>query len=164
MPCTLGSRQLILCLVRPMPSLAVSWPRIIAISVGGVGLSFACAAWSFADPPGIDPAVIAPERPFIGISVSLLFSAALLATGREWTRRILLVVVILVGSLLLVRQGSQLVTPISWGHTSPEDMPTMLLWYRLQQSASFFLIFTHVIFGILCLSHRDVVASFRRHS
>ncbi|MBA2271714.1 MAG: hypothetical protein H0W20_14145 [Chthoniobacterales bacterium] len=97
----------------------------------------------------------------IAVSGALLIMSFLLATGREWTRRILLIGVILVGAFLLFRYGIQAIGPISFTDLSPDQMPTVRLWTRLGEFSSFFLVLALSVFAVLFLCHPDVVASFR---
>ena len=99
----------------------------------------------------------------IAVSGALLIMSFLLATGREWARRSLLVVVIFVGAYFLLLYGTHAVGPISFGHVRAEDLPTERLSHHLEGFSSFFLALGVVAFAVLFLCHPDIVSSFRRN-
>ena len=99
----------------------------------------------------------------IAVSGVLLILSFFLATGREWARRTLLVVVVLVGAYFLLLYGTHAVVPISFGHVGAEDLPTARLSHHLEGFSSFFLALGVVAFAVLFLCHPDIVSSFRRN-
>lgn len=138
-----------------------SWPKIIATLVGGLGLSGVFSAW---------PVTLGPERTWIScdwlvmiVSVLLLALSYPLATRREWARRTLQIVVLLLGVIFVLWRGVQLF-PKSFTDLSPEQTEVLQLGTFLGDLSRFFLVLTLLIFFVLLLSHFDLVASFRGRS
>jgi hypothetical protein len=138
-----------------------SWPRIIAALVGGVGISGVFSAWSLAFDSPL-PSILFDWHVMIA-SATLLVMSYLLATGREWARRVLLWAVSLIGGSYALWRGVQLF-PKSFTDLSPEQIKVVRLWTFLGDLSWFFLILTLLIFVVLLLSHPDVVAMFRSRS
>lgn len=138
-----------------------SWPRIIAALVGGIGLSGVCGAWSLEYNSPVYS--IGFDWHVMVASAAILVMSYLLATGREWARRMLLWAVSLIGGSIVLWRGVQLF-PKSYTDLSPEEIKVVRLGDFLFDLSLFFLILTLLIFFVLLLSHPDVVASFRRRS
>jgi hypothetical protein len=137
-----------------------SWPKIIALVVGGIGVSGVFSAW---------PVTFSAERTWIAcdwrvmaVSAVLLIMSYPLATGREWARRILLVAIILIGVSLVLWGGFKVVAGASFTDLSPEQITVVRLSMRIADFSSFFFVFTLLVFGVLFLCHPDVVATFQR--
>ena len=143
-----------------MRLLVASWPKIVAILVGGLGLSGLFSAWSPSF-SGQHPKIIFDWR-IVAISAALLLLSYLLASGREWARRILLLAVILFGAFLLLRYGMQTFATRSFTDLSPDEVPTIRLWTRLGDFSWFLAVLAFFAFLVFFLCHPNVVASFRR--
>jgi hypothetical protein len=135
-----------------------SWPGIIGLLVGGVGLSSISSAW---------PVIWSQEGVHIGcdwtsfiVGVALLVMSYLLASGYEWARRILLAGIVLGGGAYLVFHGIRLVSPVSVSDLPPGPAHVAALSGRLWELSWFLLVLSAVVFFVLFLSHRDIVASF----
>jgi hypothetical protein len=135
-----------------------SWPRIIAAIVGGVGVSGVVSAWSLEYDSRVY--TIAFDWHVMVVSAAVLVMSYLLATGREWARRMLLLAVSLIGVGIVLWRGIHLF-PKSYTDLSPEEMKVVRLGDFLWNLPLFLLILTLLIFVVLLLSHPDVVASFR---
>lgn len=98
------------------------------------------------------------------VGVSLLVMGYLLARGYEWARRILLAVIVSGGAGYLVFHGIRLLSPISVTDLSPEQAQVAGLSERLEELSWFLLVLSAVVFFVLFLCHRDVIASFRVRS
>ena len=138
----------------------MSWPIIIAAFVGGVGVSGVFGSWALTTGPS--GYWIACDWWGMVASALLIVMSYPLATGREWARRILLLAVVLVGLALVGSSGFRAVAPMSFSDLSPEQVKVIGPWTRLGELSSFFIRLTLLIFGVLFLSHPDVVTSFRR--
>jgi|GEM_PF-5216827 len=138
-----------------------SWPRIIAALVGGIGLSGVFAAWPL-DSEWPHFSILFDWQAMMA-SATLLVLSYLLATGREWARRVLLWTVSLIGGSIVLWRGVQLF-PKSYTDLSPEQIRVMRISSFLRDLSWFFFVLTLLIFIVLILSHPDIVASFRRRS
>ena len=139
-----------------------SWPRIIALLIGGVGLGSISSAW---------PVIWSQEGVHIGcdwtsllIGAALLVMSYLLASGYEWARRILLGAIVLGGVGYLISRGIRLVSPTSFSDLSPEQIKVVGLSGRLKDFSWFIVSLSAVAFFVLLLCHRNVVESFRDRS
>lgn len=139
-----------------------SWPKTFGLFVGGVGLAFVSSAWSLTD-SGQAFRITYAWFP-ITVGVSLLAIAYQVSTGYEWGRRILLAVVVLVGGGCVINYGVQLFAHMSISDVPPEQVKTVALAGLLEDLSRFLLALSAAVFLVLCISHRDVVASFREES
>ena len=98
----------------------------------------------------------------MAVSGILLAMSYPLATGREWARRVLLVGVVLIGSGLVLWEAVTAIPFKSFSHLSPEQVEVVRVWTFLRDLSSFIVVLAVAVFGILFLSHRDVVTSFQR--
>src|SRR4030088_2497022 len=97
-----------------------SWPRIIGLLVGDLGLSSISSAWPIMwSQKGVH---IGCDWTSLVIGVALLITSYLLASGYEWARRILLGVIVLGGAGYLVFHGIRLVSPVSVSDLPPEQV------------------------------------------
>lgn len=136
-----------------------SWPRIIAALVGGVGVSGVFSSWSLVVDLPVPP-ILFDWRVMLA-SATLLVMSYLLATGREWARRVLLWAVSLIGGSYALWRGV-LLYPKSYTDLSPEQIKTLRLAGFLSDLSWFFFVLTLLIFFVLLLSHPSVVVSFGR--
>jgi hypothetical protein len=91
-----------------------SWPTIIALIVGGFGLSVLLCAW-----PVTVQATWTCDWSAIAVSALLFVMSYLLARRHKWARQILLAVVVLGIVRIIVFDGFGAVGPITVYHVPP---------------------------------------------
>jgi hypothetical protein len=88
----------------------------------------------------------------------------LLASDRDWARRISVVAVAGIGIVLGVQHAISAVGPMHVTHVTPEQAEVFRLSGRLEELSAFISILGITTFGLLFLIHPDVVRTFRRRS
>lgn len=137
-----------------------SWPKIIAAFVGGIGLGGMCSAWELTS-SGSTRALITCNWWVIVASALLLILSYPLAIGCEWARRTLLLAGAVIGVSLVEHYFVGAISPIHYTDLSPEEAKVVQLWDHLGSLSLCFLILSLLVFGVLLLSHPDIVKSFR---
>ncbi len=113
-----------------------SWPKIAAIVVAGYGLGITCSAWPVTW--DLRATWMTCDWSAIAASAVLFIMSYLLATGRDWARRVLLVGVILYGLFLMIIHGGSAFGPISLGDISPAQADIARPRWRLRELSSLF--------------------------
>src|SRR5262245_47627805 len=106
-----------------------SWPKILAVLVGGIGVSGIFSALMLSST--VERTWITCDWRVIVASALLLIISFLLATGREWARRILLFAVVLIGIGLVLEYALRIVGTMSFTDLRPEQVKVVRLWTRL---------------------------------
>jgi len=137
----------------------VSWPKIIAVVIGGWGLAglFGAFGTTFS---GSGTWISVDWRALL-VAALLLAASYPLATGREWARRTLFVAVAAVGATMAVWYCVRIVSPISFSDLTPEQVKVVRQSMRLEDISTLCLILSSFSFGLWFLSHPDVVATFK---
>jgi hypothetical protein len=138
----------------------VSWPKIIAVVVGGWGLAgvfgafgttfFGSGTW------------ISVDWRALSVAALLLAASYPLATGREWARHTLFVAVATVGATMAVWYCVRIVSPMSFSDLTPEQVKVVRQSMRLEDISTLCLILSSFSFGLCFLRHPDVVTTFKR--
>jgi hypothetical protein len=135
-----------------------SWPRIFAVLVAGLGVSglvdssrFFPNSWQF---------VQFSQLLQVAACLFFLFLSYFLFRGRDWARRVLLVVAILFGGWRIIPRAISIFGPHTFSGMPVQ--PWMVREAVLGAIGDFILGITLVAFFILLFCHRDVVAAFQR--
>jgi hypothetical protein len=140
-----------------------SWPKIIALLVGGLAVTVLSSAFlvNFAR----QNEGLTCDWSAVAVSALLFVMSGLLFTERELARRILLFIVIVVGMIRVFIEGVGAVAPIHYlSAISPDRARLYSLEKHLRYLSSCFLALSLLVFAVLFLCHPHVVASFRGHS
>ncbi len=135
---------------------------MIALLVGGFGLTALFAAWPMSEREQ-DVRIVCDWTNSI-IGVALVALSCLIATGRNWARYIVIVLVVLVGGFYTLGGGLRIVMPPSVADASPQQAKVIGLSGWLYDLSWFTFTLTVFVFAMLLLCHPDVVASFRGRS
>jgi len=125
-----------------MSAHVTSWPKILALLVFGLGISVLFSSFLVRYIERIPE--LTPDWSAIAVSGFLLLMGCLLLTGRDWTRRILLFVVIVVGVMRIVFEAVGAVAPIHFSDISPDRAHVFSLETRLRYMSSFFLLLAYL--------------------
>jgi hypothetical protein len=140
-----------------------SWPKLIAALVAAIGVSGILTGWTFSFGPSGNS--IGWFWPQMAVSVSLVILSYPLATGRDWARRVLMVAVVFIGVVFAFWHAVRLFDfPKSFSHSSEEQSRLIGLCLLLEDISALLVVLTVVVFGMLFLSHPDIIATFRRGS
>src|SRR4051812_20969545 len=98
----------------------------------------------------------------MAVGVFLLLLSYPLATGRNWARRALVAALVFIGLFSAFWHGVRLFEfPKSFSHSSAEQSRLVSICILLGDLSSLVGVLTVILFGVVFLSHPDVIGTFR---